>query len=63
MYHVVICIKEYHAPFDNASSIIYRKEEVYQAENLGEEFRVWRNPGSFLRFSPHRFNQYFRIFC
>lgn len=63
MYHVVICTKEYQAPFDNACSLIYRKGEVYQAENYGEEYRVWRNPGSFLRFSQRRFNQYFRIFC
>jgi hypothetical protein len=63
MYHVVICTKEYRAPFETAAAVIFKKDEVYQAENHGEEYRVWRSNSSFLKFSPSRFTKFFRIFC
>lgn len=63
MYHVVICKEDYRAPFGNQALAIFQKGEVYQAENHDEEFRVWRNKSSFLKFSPGRFEKYFRIFC
>jgi hypothetical protein len=63
MYHVVICTKDYQAPFGNLCSVIFKNGEVYQAENHGEEYRVWRSNISFLKFSPSRFNKYFRILC
>ncbi len=63
MYHVVICTKEYRAPFATRASVIFKKGEVYQAEDHGEEFRVWRSNSSFLKFSPSRFRMFFRIFC
>ena len=63
MYHVVICTKEYQAPFGTSPSVVFKKGEVYQAEDRGEELRVWRNQSSFLKFSPAKFIEYFRIFC
>ena len=63
MYHVVICMKEYHGNFEARNPIVFKKGEVYQAENHGEEYRVWRNNSSFLKFSPERFKRYFQIFC
>ena len=63
MYHVVICQKDYYGPFVKHYSRIFKNGEVYQAENHGDEFRVWRSNVSFLKFSPSRFKQYFRIFC
>jgi hypothetical protein len=41
----------------------FKKGEVYQAEDQGEEFRVWRSNSSFFKFSPTRFREFFRIFC
>ena len=63
MYHVVICKKEYQAPFDSKSKTIFKAGEVYQAQERGEEYRVWRSKRSFLKFSPSRFAKYFTIFC
>ena len=63
MYHVVICRKAYQGPFEAHNPIVFKKGEVYQAENHGQEYRVWRNKSSFLKFSPARFKEYFRIFC
>ena len=63
MYHVVICTEEYQGALETQNPVIFKKGEVYQAEDHGEEFRVWRNKTSFLKFSPSRFNRYFRIFC
>ena len=63
MYHVVICTKEYRAPFETPAAIIFKKDEVYQAEDHADEFRVWRSCSSFLKFSPSRFREFFRIFC
>ena len=62
-YHVVICTKDYHAPFDRKAPCVFKKGDAYQAEDHGTEVRVWRNKRSFLKFSPLRFNTYFRIFC
>jgi hypothetical protein len=63
MYHVVICTKEYQGPFGTKVSAIFKKGEIYQAENHGEEYRVWRSASSFLKLSPSRFRKFFRIFC
>jgi hypothetical protein len=63
MYYVVICTEAYLAPFGTQCSTIFSKGDVYQAEHHGEEYRVWRNKVSFLRFSDDRFQRYFRIFC
>ena len=63
MYHVVICRKDYQGPTGAKPLAIFKKGEVYQAENLGEEYRVWRSEISFLKFSPARFREFFRIFC
>jgi hypothetical protein len=63
MYHVVICMKEYQGHFEARNPIVFKKGEVYQAENHGEEYRVWRTNSSFLKFSPDRFKKYFQIFC
>ena len=63
MVHVVICKKEYQAPFETKTAVIFKKGEVYQAEDHGEEYRVWRSYRGFLKFSPSRFKQFFRIFC
>ena len=47
MYHVVICTKEYLGPSGTRPASIFKKDEVYQAEDHGEEFRVWiSNRGS-----------------
>lgn len=62
MYHIVICRKDYQAPFETKASVVFRKGEVYQAENRGDEYRVWRNQRSFLKFSPAHFSEFFRIF-
>jgi hypothetical protein len=63
MYHVVICKKEYQGRFDSKSTVVFKADEVYQAEDRGEEYRVWRSKRSFLKFSPSRFIKYFEIFC
>ena len=63
MYHVVVCTKEYQGPSGAKPLAIFKKGEVYQAEDHGEEFRVWRSQSSFLKFSPSRFRKFFRIFC
>jgi hypothetical protein len=63
MYHVVICKKEYQAPFGTICSTIFKKGSVYQAEDHGEEYRVWRNKTSFIKFSPSAFRKFFKIFC
>ena len=63
MYHVVICTKEYQGPSEKKFPVIFKKGEVYQAENHGEEYWVWRSKTSFLKFSPARFNKFFKIFC
>ena len=63
MYHVVICKKEYQGPFDSKSTVVFKAGDVYQAEDRGQEYRVWRSKRSFLKFSPPRFLQYFEIFC
>ena len=63
MFHVVICTEEYQAPVKAYNPVVFEKGEVYQAEKHGDEYRVWRNKTSFLRFSPVRFSRYFRIFC
>ena len=63
MYYVVICTKEYSGPPGTRPSAIFKKGEVYQAENHGEELRVWRSKSSFFKFSPSRFTEFFRIFC
>ena len=63
MYHVVICKEDYQAPFGNYCSVIFKNGEVYQAETHDDEYRVWRSNTSFFKFSPDRFNKYFRIFC
>lgn len=63
VYHVVLCRKDYKAPFDIKAMCVFKKGGVYQAEDHGAEFRVWRSKRSFLKFSPHRFKDYFRIFC
>ena len=62
-YHVVICRENYRAPFGADWSPIFSAGDVFQAENHGAEFRVWRSKISFLRFSAERFDRYFRIFC
>jgi len=63
MYHVVICRKDYQGPFDTRPAAIFKKGEVYQAEDHGEEYRVWRSRRSFLKFVPSRFEAFFRVFC
>ena len=63
MYYVVICKQAYQGPMDAKSTIIFKKGDVYQAEDHGREFRVWRNRRSFLKFEPSRFRTYFKIFC
>jgi hypothetical protein len=63
MYHVVICTKDYQAPLETRDPVIFKKGDVYQAENHDGEYRVWRSNISFLKFSPFRFHQFFRIFC
>ena len=63
MYHVVICREAYHGPYDAKLGVVFKKGAVYQAENHGKVFRVWRNKRSFLKFSPERFTKFFKIFC
>ena len=53
MYHVVICRKEYLGPFETRNPVVFKKGEVYQAENHGAEYRVWRNKSSFLKIKFH----------
>lgn len=62
-YHVVICTKEYQAALGLKPTVMFKKGEVYQAEEHEKEYRVWRSKRSFLKFSPDRFIQFFRIFC
>jgi hypothetical protein len=63
VHHVVICRKDYTAPFDVKVMCVFRKGEVYQAEDHGAEIGVWRSKRSFLKFSPIRFRKYFSVFC
>ena len=63
VHHVVICRKDYQAPFDVKAMCVFKKGDVYQAEDHGTEIRVWRSKRSFLKFSCSRFKEYFRIFC
>lgn len=63
VHHVVICKIDYTAPFDIKAMCVFKKGDVYQVEDYGTEFRVWRSKRSFLKFSPSRFKAYFRIFC
>ena len=63
IHHVVICRKDYTAPFDINAMCVFKEGDVYQVEDHGEEIRVWRSKRSFLKFSPARFREYFSIFC
>jgi len=63
IHHVVICRQGYSAPFDVNAMCVFKAGDVYQAEDHGAEFRVWRSKRSFLKFSPTRFREYFSVFC
>ena len=63
VHHVVICKKDYMAPFDAKVMRVFAKGGVYQAEDHGDQFRVWRSKRSFLKFSSSRFREFFNVFC
>lgn len=63
VHHVVVCRKDYKAPFDVKTLCVFKKGGVYQAADHDDEIRVWRSKRSFLKFSRTRFREYFSLFC